>query len=228
VQISKQELKSIADRTLNFSIKENGLILATTFKDTSLGDKEQNLEGSKYEWFQIFDQNDRPYNVEENDLVFYRKECHGDDRLKGFYHRGANAFIINDNDEILVPTRSSTKDLFSSMSDVSVSEHVNVKESYFDSVLRGFQEEQGVSIDPKNLQFIMKVPVIDTSGKDEYKQSEMCEYYVCRIDHVKGSDEIASQRWIPIASLVGKDIGKELNFRPDHLPALEKVVSMYK
>jgi isopentenyldiphosphate isomerase len=228
MNVIKKELENIADKTLNFSVKENGLILATSFEDTSLGDKEQDLEGSKYEWFQIFDQNDRPYNVEGNDLVFYRKECHGDDRLKGFYHRGANAFIINNNDEILVPTRSSKKDLFPSMSDVSVSEHVNVKESYFDSVLRGFQEEQGISIDPKNLQFIMKVPVIDNSGQDRYKQSEMCEYYVCRIGHVKGSDEIASQRWIPIASLVGKNIGKELNFRPDHLPALEKVVSMYK
>ncbi len=228
MKISKQELEIIAGRALNFSVKENELILATTFKNTYLGDKEQNLEGSKYEWFQIFDQNDRPYNVEGNDLVFYRKECHGDDRLKGFYHRGANAFIINDNNEILVPTRSPKKDLFPSMSDVSVSEHVNVRESYFDSVLRGFQEEQGVSIDPKNLQFIMKVPVIDKSGEDKYKQSEMCEYYISRIGQVKGSDEIASQRWIPITSLIGKDIGKELNFRPDHLPALEKVISMYK
>lgn len=227
MNITKQELEHIVGRELKFSVKENGLILATSFEDTSLGDKEQDLEGSKYEWFQIFDKNDRPYNVDGNDLIFYRKECHGEDRLKGFYHRGANAFIINNN-KILVPTRSSKKDLFPSMSDVSVSEHVNVRESYFDSILRGFQEEQGVSIDPKNLQFIMKIPVIDNSGQDRYKQSEMCEYYVCKISHIKGSEEIASQRWIPITSLVGKDIGKELNFRPDHLPALEKVVSMYK
>ncbi|RME32291.1 hypothetical protein D6789_00040 [Candidatus Woesearchaeota archaeon] len=130
--------------------------------------------------------------------------------------------MINQDGELLVPKRSPSKDLFPSMGDVSVSEHVNVRESYFDSVLRGFREEQGVSIDPRNLRFILKVPVISS------EQSEMCEYYACRTDTIRGSAEIASQRWVPIQSLVGKDIGKALNFRPDHLPALERFISMYR
>jgi isopentenyldiphosphate isomerase len=185
----------------------------------------EELEGKArkpYEHFQVFDQNDQPISIEGNDLILYREECHGNNRIKNIYHRGGNAFIVNSYDELLVPKRAADKDLFPSMGDVSVSEHVKVRESYFDSILRGFEEEQGIKVFPNQLQLIMKVPVVDS------EQSEMCEYYVCKTDIVKGSDEIESQKWVPIQSLIGKDVGKELNFRPDHLPALEKFISMYK
>lgn len=221
MNVSKEELEKLVGKRLNFAVKENGLILATTYESPNLREELQGKAKKPYEHFQVFDQNDLPVVIDGNELVLYRKECHGQDRIRGVYHRGGNAFIVNANDEILVPIRAADKDLFPSMGDVSVSEHVCVRESYFDSILRGFEEEQGVSIHPDRLQFIMKVPVIDS------EQSEMCEYYVCRIEAVKGSDEIASQRWVQIKSLVGKDIGKVLNFRPDHLPALEKFVAMY-
>jgi isopentenyldiphosphate isomerase len=222
MEMTKQEFEKLVRKDLNFAIKEDGLILATTYDNPNLGEELKGKETKPYEHFQVFDQNDQPIIVDGKDLILYRKECHGEKRINGVYHRGGNAFIVNANDEILIPTRSADKDLFPSMSDVSVSEHVCVRESYFDSVLRGFQEEQGVSIEPNKLQLIMKVPVIDS------EQSEICEYYVCRTETVKGSDEIASQKWVPIQSLLGKNIGKELNFRPDHLPALEKFISMYK
>jgi isopentenyldiphosphate isomerase len=222
MELTKPELEKMIGKELNFSTKNNGLTLATTLDNPNLREELKGKARKPYEHFQVFDQNDQPIMVDGSNLLLYRKECHGQERIQGLYHRGGNAFIVNANNEILVPIRAADKDLFPSMGDVSVSEHVKVKESYFNSVLRGFQEEQGVSIEPEKLQLIMKVPVIDS------EQSEMCEYYVCRTEIVKGSDEIASQKWIPIQSLIGKDIGKELNFRPDHLPALEKFISIYK
>jgi len=224
MNLTKQELEQLVGRKLNFSTKENDLILATTYENPNLLEESNGKAKKPYEHFQVFDQNDQPIFIGDDELVLYRKECHGQERIKGLYHRGANAFIVNSDDKILVPIRAADKDLFPSMGDVSVSEHVNVRENYFDSVLRGFQEEQGIDIDQKRLQFIMKVPVIDS------EQSEMCEYYVYFDSGEKYSisEETASQRWVPIRSLVGKDIGKELNFRPDHLPALEKFLATYQ
>lgn len=219
---TKYDLEKTVGKQLIFQEKPNGLILATTYDNPNLLEESEGKAKKAYEFFQMFDKNDQPIIIDGSNLVFYRKECHGPKRIKEFYHRGGNAFIVNANNELLVPKRAGDKDLFPSMGDVSVSEHVNPHESYFDSVVRGFEEEQGVSIEPEYLQFIMKVPVIDS------EQSEMCEYYICRTENVHGSDEIASQRWVSLDSLVGKDVGAELNFRPDHLPALEKFISMYK
>jgi isopentenyldiphosphate isomerase len=224
MNITKSDLEKLTGTKLNFATKNNGLMLATTYDNINLLEEASGKGKKPYEHFQVFDQNDQPIIINDQELVLYRTQCHGKDRIKGLYHRGGNAFIVNANNELLVPIRAPDKDLFPSMGDVSVSEHVNVRESYFDSVLRGFQEEQGVNIDPKKLKLIMKVPVIDS------EQSEMCEYYAFFHEDEKYaiSDETASQRWVPINSLIGKDIQKELNFRPDHLPALEKFISSYK
>jgi isopentenyldiphosphate isomerase len=221
MKLTKTELEQLVGRKLNFNIKDDNLVLATTYKNTNLLEENEDKSKKPYEHFQIFDHNDQPIKIDDNDLIFYRKECHGQDRIKEVYHRGANAFIINENEELLVPIRSPDKDLFPSMSDVSVSEHVNVRENYFDSVLRGFEEEQGVSVDPKRLSLVTKTPVIDS------EQSEMCEYYVFlhKNEQYNISEETSSQRWVPITDLANGDIGIKLNFRPDHLPALEKFIS---
>lgn len=224
MNLTRSELEQLVGKQLNFSIKEDSLILATTYANADLLEKNEGKAKKPYEHFQVFDQNDQPIVIEGNELVLYRKECHGSNRIKGLYHRGGNAFIVNENQEVLVPIRSPDKDLFPGMGDVSVSEHVNVRESYFDCVLRGFREEQGVNIDSQKLKLIMKIPVIDS------QQSEICEYYSFFHEGEKYyiSEETASQRWVPIKSLIGKDIKKELNFRSDHFPAFERFINSYK
>ncbi len=224
MNLTQKQLMELTNQHLNFGPKKNNLILATSFDDMDLRERLEGKAKKPYEWFQIFDQNDQPIRVEGNDIVLYRKECHGDNRIKGVYHRGANAFIVSPDHKLLVPIRSANKDLYPSMGDVSVSEHVNVRESYFDSTLRGFVEEQGVNISPTQLKLITKIPMNDSN------QSEMCEYYVFfhNGETYNISDETASQRWVDLKSVVGKNLRKELNFRPDHLPALEKFVADYK
>ena len=63
VKFSRERLEEITNRKLNFEVKDNNLILATSLEDTKLGDVVQDVEGSSYEWFQIFDQNDQPYKI---------------------------------------------------------------------------------------------------------------------------------------------------------------------
>jgi len=44
MNVTKQDLERIAGKPLNFSLKDNSLILATSMVDTSLGDKEQEVD----------------------------------------------------------------------------------------------------------------------------------------------------------------------------------------
>lgn len=216
MEFTKKQFEEHVGLKLNFQKKENGLILATTYDSPDLWEDLEGKAKKPYEPFQIFDHNDQPIVITGSDAILYRKECHGPDRIMNVYHRGANGLIIK-NDHYLLPIRAPNKDLFASMGDISVSEHVNVREGYFDSMIRGFSEEQGTKPDLKYLKLFMKIPVIDDD------QSEMCEYYIYydQGENYKISEETESQKWINLNDLVGKDIGKELNFRPDHLPALK-------
>ncbi len=220
-EFTRDEFEAHVGKNLNFEVKGDGLMLATSFDETDSLEKKQGKEKKPFEWFQVFDEHDEPIVVDGHELVLYRKECHGPERIQGVFHRGVNIFVVNSKNELLVPVRSDSKDLYPSHGDVSVSEHVNVREGYLDAAIRGFQEEQGVDIDPKDLKLIKKGPV------ENNDQSEMCEYYVY-VDDGKAyeiSDETASQEWVSIDSLRGVDIKKKLHFRDDHFPALESFLS---
>ncbi len=201
-------LQQLTKRNLNIKEKEDNIILATTYENTKLLEK----TGEKqYEWFQIFDQNDQPIKLYSKDVICYRKECHGHRRIKGVYHRGVGAFMVNKRNEMLVSIRSSDKDLYPSMGDLAVGEHLKVRESYLDGVLRGFREEQRISVEEDRLEFLMKRPVVATD------QSEMVHYYLFRHngEELKFSEETASQRWVPINEL------GDIAFRDDLIPAIE-------
>ncbi|MGM5488209.1 MAG: NUDIX domain-containing protein, partial [Nanobdellota archaeon] len=210
MDLTQNELQDLVGAELTFGYKGD-LLLATRQNNVNLLEESTGKAKKPYEYFQVFDQNDQPIVVDGLEVVCYRKECHGDDRIQNLYHRGANAFIVNSRNEILVPIRAPDKDLFPSMGDVSVSEHVNVRESYFDAVLRGFREEQGTTINPWQLEFIVKKPVTESP-----EQMEMCEYYVFydQGEQYTISDETASQRWVPIYSILEGRV--DLNYRPDH------------
>ena len=110
MEITKKKLEKLVGQKLTFAEKENGLILATTYDNPNLREEIEGKAKKPYEHFQVFDKNDQPIIVEGSDLMLYRKECHGPERMQfqdadprnNPYHRGGNAFIVNEKDEILV------------------------------------------------------------------------------------------------------------------------------
>ncbi|MBU0732103.1 NUDIX domain-containing protein [Patescibacteria group bacterium] len=223
--VTKEELEKIAKKKLNFMVKKDGLILASSFEDLNLGDDAQDTEGSPYEWFQIFDEKDHPYRIEGNDVVLYRKECHGKGRIENVYHRGTDVWIVNPKNELMVPVRSAKKDLYSSMGDNSVSEHNSIREPYLGTAVRGFQEELGISVPPEGLSLVCKFPVHD---KNQWQWSQ---YYVFPDKEGKynpSEEEIGEVRWIPLQNLFTEEGIKKINFRLDHLPALKVFLEKIK
>jgi len=65
---------------------------------------------------------------------------------KGYWHRGANAWIINQNGEILIARRAYSKKSFLGMWDQSSSGHVDAGETSMQAIIRETREELGLSL----------------------------------------------------------------------------------
>ncbi|MBT3407186.1 NUDIX domain-containing protein, partial [Candidatus Woesearchaeota archaeon] len=201
----------------------------------------KNFTQKQKENFQIFDYDDDSIFIDDLDLIMYRGECHGKKRLKSgngnltneLYHRGVNVLLIKDN-HVFLPTRGD-KDLYSGMTDFSISEHVKVGERYKTASSRGFFEE---------LRNHENNPLI--INEDELKlylnktlraqdQSEQVKYYTVDYrgnENIKLSNEVKGGKWYEISDLQNKlrtngDLNG-LNFRPDHLPAFERFLQDYR
>jgi isopentenyldiphosphate isomerase len=72
----------------------------------------------------------------------------------GRYVRTACAFIRNQHGEYWIPRRTADKRIVPSGLDFSMSEHMDVDESYVDAAVRGFNEELAMDIRPHQLRLL--------------------------------------------------------------------------
>jgi isopentenyldiphosphate isomerase len=63
----------------------------------------------------------------------------------GLWHRGVHILLFNSKDQLILQIRSSSKDKFPNHYDCSVSEHLEVGETYESAAIRGLKEELNVS-----------------------------------------------------------------------------------
>ncbi len=218
---SKEQLEGIVNKSLSFKpLTEIPAILAYTSNSSGFNEGER-------EFFQIFDKKDNPIIVDDKPLVLYRGECHGENRIKGLYHRGVNILFLKDG-EAYVSTRTLDKDTYPGYTEFSASEHSKFGEDYLTAAVRGCMEELKQKVSPKQL-----MPFLHTKFDNE-TQSEQVTYYLLRHDgsEIKpDTTEIAKGEWVDLAYL--KNTLKEdesmakLHFRDDHLPALKYFLRCY-
>lgn len=89
-----------------------------------------------------------------------RRQVHED----GDWHRTAQVYIVNSEEQLLCNLRSAAKDVFPLLWDLSIGGHLSPGENYEMCALRELEEELGIEADKSFLQFIT-VQSID--GKDE-------------------------------------------------------------
>jgi len=206
----KDELQQLVGRQLIFKDIAKDFILAHT-------DHAEFISEEQKEHFQIFDELDAPIIVDGKDLVFYRAECHGLERILNVFHRGANILYRKEN-KLYIPQRSPDKDLYPSCADFSVGEHVKPRETYEEAAIRGAFEELGQTIQKADLKLIGKRPVSD-KYQDEQVMYFLLDYAGGEIVH---SDEIASGRWHSIKDMKNQGYFDALNVRQDHRPVMEE------
>lgn len=236
MQLNKSDLLSIVNKKLDFKVidipKVGEYLLA--YSNNSV-----DFNKAQKEYFQIFDYMDKSVNVDGLDLIFYRGECHGDNRLKHvksginnqLYHRGVNILFIKD-DKVFLSERPD-KDLYGNMTEFSVSEHINVDESYEDGCVRGVEEElrdennNSLKINPDEFKLYLSKSIND------FLQSEQVKYYSVDFNgkEIRLSDEVKAGNWHDI-SILQYQLKKNknldgLNFRPDHLSGFRSFLANY-
>ncbi|WP_062542508.1 NUDIX hydrolase [Rufibacter tibetensis] len=82
----------------------------------------------------------------------------------GYWHRTVQIYVLHPEKGYLCHRRSSSKDLFPSLWDISIGGHLGPEETYLDCAVRELSEELGIAVQPEKLEFV-KVVTID--GKDE-------------------------------------------------------------
>lgn len=87
------------------------------------------------EYFETFDHHGQPTGLVARHLVHQR----------GLWHKSAHVFLFDGNGALFVQQRAADKDLYPSLWDFSVGEHLKPGESYLDGAHRGLAEELGVT-----------------------------------------------------------------------------------
>jgi isopentenyl-diphosphate Delta-isomerase len=109
-------------------------------------------------------------------LKRFKSEAH---RL-GLWHRTAHIWIYNSKGELLLQLRSKEKPLYPNMWDISAAGHVTAGEDPLISGLREIEEEIGLKVKSKDLQFF-KIKKFSMIYK-KLKNNEFCYVYFLKFD----------------------------------------------
>ena len=102
------------------------------------------------EYLEIFDAQNQPQNQQ-----LLRREVH----QTGHWHRTAQVYVLNQENELLCNLRHPSKDLFPQLWDVSIGGHLEPGESYETCALRELGEELGIAVNPEKLTYLATVKV---------------------------------------------------------------------
>lgn len=146
----------------------------------------------------------------ENNLTGVQKmksEAHRD----GLWHRAAHVWVYNDQGEILLQLRAKNKDLYPDMWDISVAGHVSAGEDPLLSAVREVQEELGLPVESKDLQFGWLRPVDKVFR--EIKNKELCYVYFLRFDGLVTDLKIQEEELQDIAFVPTSELRESLQKR---------------
>lgn len=107
-----------------------------------------------------------------------RKEVHS----KGYWHKGVHIWIINSKKELLVQRRSANKDVYPNKLYISVAGHPVSGEDEIESIKREFEEEIGIELDTKKLEYLFTFSqeVVENNGK--FLDNQFYDVYLVEMD----------------------------------------------
>jgi isopentenyldiphosphate isomerase len=129
-----------------------------------------------------------------------------------------NAFVVNKAGLLLVPTRSLKKKVAPGGMDYSAAEHVLSGESYDDAMVRGFNEEIGLQVNPSMFTLLGVLP--PTATKPFFDAVYVLLDYAGK-DPVLNRDEFVSSEWLTIDEIKRRITTATTPQKVSLLPALE-------
>lgn len=121
----------------------------------------------------IFDINECPTGVITTKLSAHQK---------GLWHASAHIWIYNSKGEVLLQKRSTTKDTFPGMWDISVAGHIDAGETPLKGALREVSEEIGVKLREKDLLYYTTIHMEYPYAAKGWINREHCYVYLCQMN----------------------------------------------
>ncbi|NLP03549.1 MAG: NUDIX domain-containing protein [Fibrobacter sp.] len=115
-----------------------------------------------------------------------REEVH----RKGLHHRTVHVWVRNAKGELLLQKRSSTKEIFPGLWDISCAGHLSASDSSLDGAVRELEEELGISVNKDELQFLFTIPRHYTSTVSNIIENEITDVYLLKRRIEPGNLEI--------------------------------------
>ena len=149
------------------------------------------------ERFELLDEMGYPLGTTERRAVVH---------AKGLYHRAVYCFVRDARGRVLLQRRSAEKKVGPNQWDLSVAEHLSPGEGYVEAVLRGLQEELGVTADQGALRGPLNEPHVRHLANpekgifdNEYVQSFELPGYEGPVD--VNAEEVSEVRWVSLEQL---------------------------
>ena len=130
-----------------------------------------------------------------------RKEVHS----KGLWHKGVHVWIINSKKELLVQRRSKNKDVYPNKLYISVAGHPLSGEDEIDSIKREFEEEIGIALDAKKLEYLFTYSqeVVENDGK--FLDNQFYDVYLVEMDLDINSLKLQEEEVSEVKNIYYKD-----------------------
>ena len=133
-----------------------------------------------------------------------RKEVHS----KGLWHKGVHIWIINSKRELLVQRRSKNKDVYPNKLYISVAGHPVSGEDEIESIKREFEEEIGVELDTKKLEYLFTLSqeVIENNGN--FLDNQFYDVYLIEMDLDINTLKLQAEEVSEVKNIYYKDFEK--------------------
>lgn len=149
---------------------------------------------------------------ENNNPLGYKKRI-SEAHKEGLWHRAAHVWIYNSEAEVLLQLRAKDKKLFPDRWDVSAAGHINAGEDPLTTAVRETEEELGIAVKPRNLEFFK---VRKTAIKlEEIENKEFYYIYFLRFNGVTADLTIQKEEVAEVEFLPVEEIEKQLKSVPE-------------
>ena len=152
-----------------------------------------------------------------------RSEVH----LKGYWHKTAQVWLINEKSELLLQLRSDNKDCFPSLWDISSAGHIPAGCPVLESAVRELEEELGLSHSEGDLKFLFELAEPFVDPNIGHIDREFAQVYLLQVEGEPEFklqvEEVAAIRWIHYKDLL-EDFNTKSNEYVPHKVHFEKLV----
>lgn len=135
-----------------------------------------------------------------------RSELRTTAHSKGLWHRTVHIWIRNSRGDVLLQQRSSKKETFPGLLDISAAGHITAGDTSITAAVREVREELGISINSNDLKFIFTIRHEYISPDATFKDREFSDVYLLTVpveEHqiTPDPEEVSGVVFIPINEL---------------------------